>query len=260
MKTVVSKDGTKIAYDVYGNGPALIYITGASCFRNFMPIKNDVKTFAKNFSVFTYDRRGRADSGDTAPYAIEREIEDIAALIDAAGGSAYLYGHSSGAVLALEAALSLPRKVQKAVIYDASYVHDATEKAAYKELGLQTKALLKDGKNAKAMKTFLSGIGMPKPFVALLPLFPGWKTMKTLAPTLAYDIALTEDTPPLKKIAGITQPVHVVVGSKSPKSVQAVGADVAQAIPKSTFQTLEGQDHMVSAEKLLPVLTQFFGA
>lgn len=115
MKTIQSKDGTTLAYDIYGSGPALIYITGASCFRSFMPIVQDAKAFAKEFTVYNYDRRGRGDSTDTQPYAIEREVEDIEALIDAAGGKASLYGHSSGAVLALEAAFRLGNKVDKVV-------------------------------------------------------------------------------------------------------------------------------------------------
>src|SRR5687767_14966693 len=113
MQTIQSKDGTTLAYDVYGSGPALIYITGASCFRNFMPVVQDAKAFAHEFTVYNYDRRGRGDSTDTQPYAIEREVEDIEALIDAAGGKASLYGHSSGAVLALEAALRLGDKIDK---------------------------------------------------------------------------------------------------------------------------------------------------
>ena len=127
MQTVTSKDGTTLAYDVYGSGPALIYITGAICFRNFMPVLGDAKAFAKEFTVYNYDRRGRGDSTDTQPYAIEREVEDIAALIDAAGGRASLLGHSSGAVLALEAALRLGDKIDKVVLYDASYVPDKTQ-------------------------------------------------------------------------------------------------------------------------------------
>lgn len=101
MRTTTSRDGTVLAYDVYGSGPALIYITGAICFRSFMPIVQDAKAFAKEFTVYNYDRRGRGDSGNTLPWSVAGEVEDIEALIDAAGGKAYLYGHSSGAVLAL---------------------------------------------------------------------------------------------------------------------------------------------------------------
>ncbi|MBW7476699.1 alpha/beta hydrolase [Paenibacillus oenotherae] len=257
MKTTRSKDGTTLAYDVYGNGPALIYITGASCYRSFKPIVQDARVFAAEFTVYNYDRRGRGDSGNTLPYSIEREIEDIEAMIDAAGGKAYLYGHSSGAVLALEAALRLGSKVQKVVMYDASYVHDEKEKAEYKQLSQTIYKLLDHGKRAEAMRTFLKGIGMPKIFVWLLPLFPGWRTMKALAPTLAYDIALTQDLPPVERAARIAVPTQIIVGEKSPASIHDVGYQLTKAIPNVKFVKLAGQDHMVNAKKLLPLLSGF---
>lgn len=257
MKTPRSKDGTTIAYDVYGSGPALIYITGASCFRSFMPIAQDAKAFAKEFTVYNYDRRGRGDSGDTLPWTVEREVEDIEAMIDAAGGTAYLYGHSSGAVLALEAAMRLGDKVRKVVLYDASYVHDETEKVEYGQLRQKIDQLLRDGKNAAAMKGFLKGIGMPKVFVALLPFFPGWRTMKALAPTLAYDIALTGDVPPVERAAEVTVPTQIIVGQKSPAGLHDVASQLSQAIPDARFAELTGQDHMVGAKALLPRLVGF---
>jgi pimeloyl-ACP methyl ester carboxylesterase len=257
MKTTISKDGTVIAYDVYGSGPALIYITGASCFRKFMPVVSDVKVFAREFTVYTYDRRGRGDSGNTLPYSTSREVEDIEAMIDAAGGKAYVYGHSSGAVLALETALKLGDKVQKLVMYDASYVNDETAKVKYRQLSQKTQELLDAGKNAKAMKTFLSGIGMPAFFVALLPLIPGWKTMKALAPTLMYDIALTANVPPVERAAHVAVPTLIAFGEKSPASLHDVAAQLTKAIPGAKTLRLSGQDHMVKPEILLPVLTDF---
>jgi len=257
MKTTKSKDGTVLAYDIYGSGPALIYITGASCFRKFMPIAQDAKAFAEEFTVYNYDRRGRGDSGNTLPWSVEREVEDIEAMIDAAGGKAYLYGHSSGAVLALEASLRLGDKVQKAVLYDAPYVHDQKEKVEYGQLSQKINKLLEDGKNAKAMKGFLGGIGMPKAFVYLLPLFPGWKTMKALAPTLAYDIALTNDLPPLDRATQITVPTQILVGEKSPAGIKHVANQLAKAIPNARFEQLAGQNHMVGAKSLLPLLSRF---
>jgi len=236
MPTITSHDGTTLAYDVYGSGPPLIYITGASCFRSFWPIVHDAKAFAQAFSVYNYDRRGRGDSTDTQPYAIAREVEDIAALIDAAGGRASLYGHSSGAVLALEAALRLGDRVANIVMYDPSYVHDETEQAQYDGLSRRVHTLLQDGNDATAMTTFLRGIGMPKSFVYLLRFMPGWKTMVALAPTLAYDIALTRDLPPLDRAAHVTVPVQVVVGEKSPVRIHAVARQLSTAIPGATFQ------------------------
>jgi len=260
MQTIRSADGTTLAYDVYGRGPALIYITGASCFRNFMPVVQDAKAFAKEFTVYNYDRRGRGDSTDTPPYAIAREVEDLAALIDAAGGKANLYGHSSGAVLALEAALCLGDQVEKVVMYDPAYVHDAAEQAQYARLSQQVHALLQKGNHAQAMKTFLAGIGMPKAFVYLLPFIPGWKTMRALAPTLAYDIALTRELPPVARAAQVTVPVQIVIGEKSPASIHSTARQLVDAIPGATFVQLARQDHMVSAKALLPVLVNFLKA
>ncbi|MBV9791595.1 MAG: alpha/beta hydrolase [Chloroflexi bacterium] len=257
MQTIRSKDGTTLAYDVYGSGPALIYITGASCFRSFLPVVQDAKVFAKEFTVYNYDRRGRGNSTDTQPYAIEREVEDIAALIDAAGGKANVYGHSSGAVLALEAALRLGDRVDKVVMYDASYVHDEDEKAQYSQLSQQVHNLLQAGKHAQAMTTFLKGIGMPKAFVYLMRLMPGWKTMVALAPTLAYDIALTRDLPPLERAAHVTVPVQVIVGEKSPAGIHDVAKQLTNVIPGASFIRLAGQDHMASAKALLPLLVRF---
>src|SRR5438477_1084958 len=124
MNTVTSKDGTKIAYDKQGEGPAVILVYGALCYRSFGSLPELVKLLAPHFTVYNYDRRGRGDSGDTRPYAVEREVEDIEALIDEAGGAASLYGISSGAVLALEVASRLPSKVEKLAMYEPPFVID----------------------------------------------------------------------------------------------------------------------------------------
>lgn len=256
-KTTQSKDGTTLVYDIYGVGPALIFITGASCFRSFGPVVKDAKAFAKEFTVYNYDRRGRGESTDTPPYAIEREVEDVGAMIDAAGGKASLYGHSSGAVLALEAALRFGHKVDRVVMYDPPYVHDEAEKAQYNQLGQQVHNLLQDGKNAQAMRTFLKGIGMPKIFVSLLWFMPDWKRMVTIAPTLAYDIALTCDLPPVDRASQLSVPTQVIVGEKSPAGMHDVAEQLTNAIPNANYIKLAGQDHMVSAKVLLPLLTNF---
>jgi pimeloyl-ACP methyl ester carboxylesterase len=257
MHTATSKDGTILAYDVFGSGPPLVYITGATCFRTFKPVLDDARKFAECFTVYNYDRRGRGDSGDTPPYAVEREVEDIEAIIDAAGGAAFLYGHSSGAVLALEAALRIGAKLRKVVIYDPPYVHDEAEKTTYGALGHKVSALLASGKKSDAVRVFLTQIGMPRLFVWMLPLFPEWKTMVALAPTLAYDIVLTKDLPPLERVRLITIPTHIVVGENSPSGMAQVATRLAAAIPGATYQQLAGQNHMVSANALLPVLTGF---
>lgn len=252
MKTIPSKDGTAIAYDLLGEGQPLLFITGATCFRNFKPALDDAKILASAYQVYNYDRRGRGDSGDTAPYAIQKEVDDIEALIDSAGGRASLYGHSSGAVLALEAALRMPDKVSKLIIYDPAYVHNETERVSYDSLRKQIEEFLRQKAYAKAVRCFLVGIGMPKIFVFFLPLMPGWKTMKALAPTLLYDIELTKELPPLQRLAKISVPTTILYGEKSPESVKAVAKGIAKVLPGSTSLEIKGQDHMASAKTLLP--------
>src|SRR5438128_6500893 len=149
--TVTSKDGTRIAYDTIGHGPAVILVAGALCSRSFWSGPELAKLLAPRFTVYNYDRRGRGDSGDTKPYAVEREVEDIKALIDEAGGAAYLYGHSSGASLALEAAIKLGGKVKKLAMYEAPYNDDDEAKRAWKEYTNQLTNLLAANRRGDAV-------------------------------------------------------------------------------------------------------------
>ncbi len=257
MKTIDSQDGTRLAYDVYGSGPPLVYVTGATCFRSFMPIVSDAKTLAKAFTVYSYDRRGRGDSTDTLPYSISREIEDLMAIIAVAGGKASVYGHSSGAVLALEAAIQQPQHIDQVILYDPAYVHDPVEKAAYATLRTNIEALIAKGHNARAITTFLAGIGMPKVVGWFMRLMPGWKTMVALAPTLAYDIALTADLPPFERAALCKVPVHVMAGAKSPAGIRSLSQALAKQIPNATYDQFAGQGHMVDAKRLLPLFVRY---
>lgn len=254
--TVTSRDGTSIAVDVRGSGPALVYVSGATCFRRFSPIVKDAKTFASAFTVATYDRRGRGDSGDSAPWSLDRELDDLEAVIDALGGVALVYGHSSGAVIAWHAARRLGAKVRATLLYDASWVADDAEAGEYADLRTTVDDLLERGRKPAALRRFLVGIGMPKPFVALLPLMPGYRTMADLAPTLRYDMALTADPPPVGLAAQIGSPVHVAVGARSPASLHTVAAMLAAALPDAEVTTVAKQDHMVSATALLPILVE----
>jgi pimeloyl-ACP methyl ester carboxylesterase len=258
METTTSRDGTMIAYDVHGDGPPLVYITGATCSRTFLPVVRDSKILASAFRIVTYDRRGRGASSDTPPWSVAREVEDIEALIEALGGEAFLYGHSSGAVLAMHAALKLAPKVRGLMMYDAPWVHDTAEREEYAVLRTQVELLLDKGKNAAATRRFLTGIGMPRWFVTMLPLLPGWRTMVELAPTLRYDLALTADLPPLRLAAEVRVPTHVLVGERSPSQLHEVARAVAGAVPGATFTTVPKQDHMVAARSLLPVLIDRF--
>lgn len=254
MPSATSADGTSIAYDIAGDGPPLVYVTGACCFRRFRPVVADAAVFATRFRVITYDRRGRGDSGDTGPWSLDREVEDLEAMIDALGGEAFVYGHSSGAVLALHAADRLPGKVLGAALYDAPWVPEVAGREEYAVLRADVEERLASGRRAGALRRFLSGIGMPKAFVALLPLAPGWRAMTALAPTLRYDLALTADLPPTEVAGRVQVPVHVLVGEKSPPEVHEVARILARALPDGSVTTLPGQDHLVSGKAVLPEL------
>ncbi len=257
MHTTTSRDGTNIAYDVAGTGEPLVYVTGATVFRNFAPIRDDVKVFSRCFRVYSYDRRGRGDSGSGTGDAPEHEIADLEAVIDATGGSAYLYGHSSGAMLALEAALRVSQKVRRVVLYDAPYLSNDEERLWFSRLGDGVKKLLDEGSYAKAIRSFLKGIGMPAFFTWLLPFLPGWKSMVALAPTLAYDIALAGAPPPLDRVPDLAVPALFLSGQKTRASIGRVSRALAEASPLAEYREVAGQDHLISAKVLLPILRDF---
>ena len=254
FQTTTSDDGTRLAYEVRGDGPPLVYVTGAICHRTFGPVRAGAKTLSSAFSVLTYDRRGRGDSGDAEHWSLDHEVEDISALIDELGGTALLYGHSSGAVLALHAAHRLGHQVQGVVLYDASWAADETEAASYAGLRAEVGELLDRGRHSRALKHFLVEIGMPRLFVAALPMLPGWRRMRALAPTLRHDMDLTAQPPPLEVASLVAVPVHVMVGERSPQELHRVASALADSIPRATHEVLPGQDHMVSEQELLPSL------
>src|SRR5260221_6469948 len=161
MNTVTSKDGTKIAYDKIGRGPAVILVAGALCSRSFWSGPELAELLAPQFTVYSYDRRGRGDSGDTKPYAVEREIEDIDALIDEAGGSAFVYGHSSGACLAMDATVQLGDKVKKLAMYEAPYNDDPEAQKAWGEYLENLTEALASGRRGDAVALFMAYVGMP---------------------------------------------------------------------------------------------------
>lgn len=256
MQTVISRDGTRIAYERLGSGPPMIYVTGATCFRSFKPVAEHARGLAASFSVVNFDRRGRGDSSDLAPWTVAKEVDDIEALIDANGGKATVYGHSSGAVLAIEAGLRLGGKVERLVLYDPAYAN-GPDRSSYRDLCATVTGLLDANRHAQALKAFLAGIGMPRPFVWLLPLTSDWKTMVQLAPTLAYDMALTRDRAPVDRVASLPMPVLCIVGAKSPPSMHAVARELRSALPHARHESLPGQDHIVDAKALLPLMRTF---
>lgn len=259
MQKVISKDGTTIAYDQTGHGPAIIMVGGALSWRNFPPAIQLAGLLAFHFTVINYDRRGRGDSSDTQPYAVEREIEDIAALIDAVGGSAYVYGISSGAALAMYAA-AVGLNIKKLALYEPPFV--AVDKSAHQPPANyqgQLKALIAADRRGDAIKFFINKImGAPIFIVWIVRLMPMWKQLKAVAHTLPYDMSIVGNCELPQAVSSISIPTLVIGGEKSPIGLRHAVRAVAGAIPNARQRELKGQNHNVSMPVLAPVLDEFF--
>jgi pimeloyl-ACP methyl ester carboxylesterase len=264
MDRVSSKDGTSIAYERSGSGPAVILVGGATVVRSDnAPLAGEL---AEHFTVYNYDRRGRGDSGDTLPYAVQREIEDIEALIAEAGGSAHLYGISSGGALALEAAAA-GIAIDKLAVYEVPYNMTDDGPRQQREYVEKLDALLAEGRRGDAAELFMRTVGAPEEMIASAKGSPMWPGLEAVAHTLAYDAAcLGDGWPPTARLAKITRPTLVATGGASPDSFLGGGgaffdqaADaIAASIPRAERQTIEGQTHQVDPKALAPVLERFF--
>jgi len=258
MNLVRSKDGTPIAYERYGSGPALIVVDGALCSRAFGPSSKLAAHLAPHFTVYAYDRRGRGESGDTQPYAPAREVEDIAALIEESGGSACLLGLSSGGALALEAAASGLR-IDKVVAYEPPYVDDTGQRgAAVHEVTL--KGLLARGNRGGAVTYFMKDmVGAPGPVVVMMRLLPWvWRKLKAVAHTLPYDAAvMTEFRIPRTRFASIATPALVMNGSRTDLRLKDAARAIAEAVPGAHHRELAGQTHNVKPAVLTPAVVDF---
>ncbi|MBB6674630.1 alpha/beta fold hydrolase [Cohnella nanjingensis] len=263
MKRVISEDGTTIAYESAGSGPPLILIDGALCSRSNGPNGPLAEVLRPHYTVFTYDRRGRGDSGDQSAYEVEREVEDLSALIREAGGSAFVYSISSGAALALEAAMRLPC-IRKLALYEAPFVVDRSRAPVPEHYAAQMEAHVRAERRGAAIKHFMRrGVGLPAPVVALMPLMPAWSKLKAVAHTLPYDTRLTiehqrGDGSSLRRWAEVRVPTLVVAGGKSPVWMQNGMRALAEALPNARLDSLPGQTHIVKPAALAPALRQFF--
>jgi len=257
---VTSKDGTSIAYDKSGNGFPVILVDGALCSRAFGPLPELAKLLAPHFTVINYDRRGRNDSGDTQPYAPEREVEDIAALIEAAGGEAYLVGISSGAALSLVAAAA-GLNVKKLVLYEAPFMVDKTGHLPPADSEAQLKAMIAADRRGDAVKFFMRDmVNVPAFVVFMMGLFPIFKKLKAVAHTLPYDAAVMGDfSLPTQKAASVKVPTLVGGGEKSPASMKMSVKQLADIIPGATLQMFKGQTHNISMKVFAPAVIDFFG-
>jgi pimeloyl-ACP methyl ester carboxylesterase len=258
---VNSRDGTRIAYDTWGKGPAVILVNGALADRSGNA--ELAQLLAAHFTVYSYDRRGRGESGDTEPYSVQREIEDIDALIDAAGGSAYVYGKSSGAGLALQTAAALGRKVRKLALYEAPYSDAEGAAKEWKEFRAKLDGLLAADRRAEAVTQFLKFSGAPDEVLTKLKASPAWAGMLEMAPTLRHDNAILGDdrSVPVAIAAKVKAPTLVMDGAASlgPLPFMRPTADkLGKAIPGARRLVVEGQSHDVSAKALAPILLEFF--
>jgi len=266
MQTLTSNDGTRIAYDRAGDGPPLILVDGALSSRSGSLNTPLAELLAPQFTVYTYDRRGRGDSGDTPPYAVEREIEDIDALIDAAGGTAFVFGISSGAALALDAAARHPAKVQKVAVYEPPFIVDDSRPPIQSDFPTRLQNLVATDRRGDAVKLFLTdGIRVPGFVVTLMSIMPMWKRMTSLAHTLPYDascmVGTQSGTPlPAERWATLSAPALVVDGGKSPVTMRNGAKALADLLPNARYVTLPGQTHIVKPAVLAPVLGDFFAA
>jgi pimeloyl-ACP methyl ester carboxylesterase len=266
--TVTSADGTTIGYTRTGVGPALLLVDGAFCSRTFGPMPDLVPLLAPHFTVYSYDRRGRGESGDTPPYAAEREVEDIEALLGAAGGTAMIYGISSGAVLAIRATAALPGRVSRLALYEAPLLVDGSRKAPPADYRERIDAMIADGRNGDLVGFFMTKmVGAPAFVPWIMRALPAWKKLTAVAPTLRYDMAVLGDSQrgtgiPAEltaAMASIGVPALVADGGKSPAWMRNTADAVAAALPDAQRQTLPGQNHQVKAAALAPVLIDYLG-
>jgi pimeloyl-ACP methyl ester carboxylesterase len=261
MATITSRDGTTIAYDKVGEGPALIVVDGALTVHSSGGKSELANLLAPHFSVYGYDRRGRGGSGDTLPYAVDREIEDIQVLIDLAGGAALLYGHSSGATLAMQAAVRLGERVSGLAMYEAPHSDDPDAQESWSEYLRELRRLLADGRRGDAVALFMRFVGMPDDQIEGMRRGPSWPAMEAIAPTLAYDHAeiMGENwSPPVGLAARVSVPALVIAGDAGSPFMARTARALSEAMPNGQLQLLTGQPHDVDPEVLAPVLVDFF--
>jgi pimeloyl-ACP methyl ester carboxylesterase len=259
MIKTTSTDGTTIAADRTGSGPALVLVAPALATRTaFAPL---AELLASHFTVYAYDRRGRGDSGDTPPYAADREVEDLLAVIDAAGGSANVFGHSSGAVLALDAA-ARDAGVTKLALYEPPFIIDGEPMAA--DFADQLAALVAAGRPGDALALWMrSTVGMSDEAIAQARTEPWWRALEAVAHTTPYDATITAQYMtgrplPARRWSTVTMPTLVLDGEVSPSFLREGAKALAGILPNATSNTFPGQGHGAPPEMVAPVLTAFF--
>lgn len=267
MSTVISADGTTIAYDRVGDGPTLILINGAlgdrKLDRRFKMMTVLAELLSPSYTVINYDRRGRGESSEGGPFSVEREIEDIAALVAASGGSASVFGFSSGGALALRAA-GAGIGVERAAVYEVPFMVKPTDKRPPSDYGERLNALVAKNDRSGAVKHFMrNAMGMPGPVVSVMRLMPAWRDMTASADTLPYDWAAlgahNMQGEPLRRDewSSVTVPVLVAYGEKSPDNLKNGSRALAEILPNAELRALPGIGHRLKVAVLAPVLSEF---
>jgi len=255
MQTVVSKDGTEIAYDRSGSGPAVIMTAAGPT--DHWALAGIAELLAKDFTVLNYDRRGRGDSGDTAPFAPEREYEDLQALITAAGGDARVFGSSGGGILALRAAL-WGADISRLAIWEAPFILEGSRPPVRADYRQNLERLLAEDRRGDMVASFMTdAVGMPAEVVASMRDLPFWPGMERIAHTLVYDAVIIGDWSPPAGLSELTVPTLVLEGGTTPWMGRSAEA-LARALPAADHVVLPGQTHDVEAKVIAPVLAGFF--
>ena len=258
MRTTHSADGTRIAFDQTGQGPPVILVVGAFNDRSTgAPL---AKALEAGLTVLNYDRRGRGGSGDTQPYAVEREVEDLEALIREAGGAAGVFGYSSGAQLALEAAAH-GLNLTKLALYDAPFIVGDDVPRPPKDIAAHLAKLIASNRRGDAVELYQTKlVGIPEPVVAQLRHAPFRPALEAIAHTLVYDATLVGDLRvPKDRLRSINAPTLAIYGSESPALMGPAAKALAEAIPDGHVKRLDGQSHDIVPSALGPVLLEFFG-
>ncbi len=265
MSKAVSKDSTEIAYDKQGQGPAVILVDGTLTYRSFGSMPELAKLLSTKYTVFTYDRRGRGESNDDKSYnnsyAVEREIEDIEALIALVDGPAYLYGISSGGCLSIEAAIKLGDKIKKLAIYEVPYKSPENPPGAWRDYHEQLQKLLTENRRGDAVALFMAFVGTPANQIEGMRKTPVWSVLEAVAPTLLYDASAmggADRSVPVERLSHITASTLVMCGGAGAPFMKETALVIKKAIPKAEYRILEGQTHAVASKVVAPVLTEFF--
>lgn len=255
MPTTTSTDGTSIGYESAGSGPLLVLVDGAMCHRGG-PLAPLADLLADTFTVVTYDRRGRGESGDTSPYAVQREVEDLQAVIAANGGSAAVYGISSGAALAMHAAAA-GSGISALALYEPPFLAEVGAGGAVDDYGDRLRALLAEGRRGDAVALFMTNVGVPAPGIDAVRASPGWPRMEAIAPTLAYDDEVLGDGGvPRDVAAAVTVPTTLLCGGASPDVMQQATKATADLVPGAGHRVLDGLTHDADPAVLAPVLVE----